>query len=48
MTGIHQGSLVAAGVTAVATVAALAFLPARAQVSHAPAPAAEPVPATVD
>jgi hypothetical protein len=46
MTGIHQGSLVAAGVAAVATVVALAFLPARARVSHVLATAAAPVPAT--
>jgi len=48
MTGIHQGSLVAAGVTAVATVVALAFLPARARASHIPATAAAPVPMAVE
>ena len=48
MTGIHQGSLVAAGVTAVATVAALAFLPARARASQLPATAAAPVPVAVE
>ena len=48
MTGIHQGSLVAAGVTAVATVVALAFLPARARASHVPAAAAAPVPVAVE
>jgi Na+/melibiose symporter-like transporter len=48
MTGIHQGSLVAAGVTAVATVVALVFLPARARASHAQATAAAPVPVAVE
>ena len=48
MTGIHQGSLVAAGVTAVATIAALAFLPARARASQLPATAAAPVPVAVE
>jgi hypothetical protein len=48
MTGIHQGSLVAAGVTAVATVVALAFLPARARASQLPTTAAAPVPVAVE
>jgi EmrB/QacA subfamily drug resistance transporter len=48
MTGIHQDSLVAAGVSAVATVVALAFLPARARVSQLPATAAAPVPVAVE
>ena len=40
MTGLHHGSLVAAGATAAAALAALVFLPARARQAPAPAPEA--------
>ncbi len=46
MTGVHQGSLVAAGATAAAALVALIFLPARARNvlpgAGAPEKAAEP------
>ncbi|HYZ53078.1 MAG TPA: hypothetical protein VE733_06150, partial [Streptosporangiaceae bacterium] len=39
MTGLHQGSFVAAVVTAAAALVALAFLPSRARAPHTPAQA---------
>ena len=42
MTGVHQGSLVAAGATAGAALVALIFLPARARNALPAAAAAEP------